>query len=109
MTGDVWDAIISQDPERLSAALARGATVHQEAKGGQTPLHLAAECDAVECANVLLKHGADVNAEDDNFHSPLIVACASASMRAARVLIDAGATVSASDENQVRTATLAMM
>ena len=99
---DVWDAIIAQDAERVATSIARGAKVNQEGSGGQTPLHLAAECDAVDCLSVLLKHGADVNFEDESLRSPLIVACASASMRAARVLIDAGATVRASDENQVR-------
>jgi len=101
MTVDIWDAIIAQDAERVSTIIARGANVNQEGNGGQTPLHLAAECDAVDCVSVLLKHGADVNAEDESFHPPLIVACASASMRAARVLIDAGASVSVSDENQM--------
>ena len=101
MPVDIWDAIIAQDAERVAISISQGANVNQEGSGGQTPLHLASECDAVECLTTLLKHGAELHIEDESMRSPLIVACASGSMRAARALIDAGASVRTSDENQM--------
>lgn len=47
-----------------------GANVHAS-KGGQTPLHSAADGKNVASAKVLLAHGADINAAMDNGMTPL--------------------------------------
>lgn len=63
---------------RLAAAkwlLEHGATVSRATFGGPshgqgvTPLHMAAENDFDEMAQLLLDHGADVTIEEDNYHS----------------------------------------
>jgi ankyrin repeat protein len=63
---------------RLAAAkwlLEHGAKIRRATFGGPshgqgvTPLHLAAENDFAEMAQLLLDHGADVMIEEDNYHS----------------------------------------
>jgi ankyrin repeat protein len=45
--------------------------VNAKAKGGPTPLHLAAQEGCVEAANLLLARQAKVNARDDANRTPL--------------------------------------
>ena len=95
----IWSAIASKDPKQLEALIKAGGDVNMVGGGDQTPLHLACECDAVECTKVLVAHGADLNAEDGQLRSPLLLACESAAAGSAAVLIDKGAPLACTDKN----------
>lgn len=96
---DIWDAIIAHDAERVADIIRLGEDVNQAGSGGQTPLSLACECDAVSVCELLLKAGASLEKEDEESRTPLVIACSSGSMRAAKALIDAGASCRVTDEN----------
>lgn len=83
-------------PRRASTAA--GALPLICAQGEQTPLHLAAELDSVECVRVLLAHGANHAARDGQQLTPLLAACMGNCQAAARALIEAGALLSVQDE-----------
>jgi ankyrin repeat protein len=57
-----YTAIGEQRAEIADLLLRSGASVQEKGLGGMTTLHLAANKDYVELADVLVKHGADVNA-----------------------------------------------
>ena len=69
-------------------------------QGEQTPLHLAAELDAVDCIQLLLKHGANINAQDGQMLTPLLAACAGNCQNASKALMDAGASLTLADEGE---------
>jgi ankyrin repeat protein len=69
-------------------------------QGEQTPLHLAAELDAVDCIKVLLSHGANMNAQDGQMLTPLLGACAGNCQKASKALMEAGASLTIADEEE---------
>lgn len=69
-------------------------------QGEQTPLHLAAELDAVDCIKVLLSHGANLNAQDGQMLTPLLAACAGNCQHASKALMEAGASLTIADEEE---------
>ena len=68
-------------PKLTRALIEGGAAVNDtikvdvdDSRSGQTPLHVAAEADAADVAEVLIKERADINAQDNNGQTPLHVA-----------------------------------
>ncbi|XP_067623254.1 uncharacterized protein [Eurosta solidaginis] len=67
-----------------------------EANGGFTPLHAAAECGYLELVNFLLQNKADVNARNDRDWTPLHAAALNGHLEIVNALILKGANVNAS-------------
>ncbi|XP_067618406.1 uncharacterized protein [Eurosta solidaginis] len=67
-----------------------------EAIGGFTPLHAAAECGYLELVNFLLQNKADVNARNDRDWTPLHAAALNGHLEIVNALILKGANVNAS-------------
>jgi ankyrin repeat protein len=64
----------------------------------KTPLHIAAEWDNVEVAEVLVGGGAAVDAQDSSGNTALSIASEWGSMRMVRMLVEAGASVNMADK-----------
>ncbi|XP_059175605.1 poly [ADP-ribose] polymerase tankyrase-like [Physella acuta] len=78
----------------------------------KTPLHLAAEYQFVEVAEILLKYGADVNAKlnvSKNQTTPLMIAAAQGNLRMVRLLVQYGAVVEQRDRMERTAVTHACM
>lgn len=65
-------AIRRERPDILKLLISASVDVNMVARGGCTPLHVAAGKGDVECVNILLAAGADINALDDEGATPLI-------------------------------------
>ncbi|KAL1507201.1 hypothetical protein AB1Y20_008051 [Prymnesium parvum] len=98
---DIWDALRHKDHAALKTMVAKGSDVNTVGAGDQTPLHMACELDAVECARTLLAHGADLKAEDGQLRTPLLIACECGAVQCARLLIEAGASLACTDKNEM--------
>lgn len=72
---DIFSACARNDSDRLRELLRAGGDGVRERNGqGETPLHWAAWCGAVDCAEQLLRTGAHVNATANNGKTPLHLA-----------------------------------
>lgn len=78
--------------------VAHGADVNVRAKGGRSPLYLAAMYDHRDIIRLLLEHGADANVKDDNGVTPLHLAAWDGYEDVAKLLIDHGADPNAMDK-----------
>jgi ankyrin repeat protein len=92
--GTIHSAVGGGDVEAVKEFLADGADVHakDDAYGGFTPLHIAAN---KEVAELLIANGADVNAKDDGGVTPLHGAATLGHKEIAELLIAKGADVNA--------------
>jgi hypothetical protein len=77
VSGDLFKAITSDDPQRISKALTANPSLLSKRYSayGYTLLEVAALWDAKKCATLLIKAGADVNAQDGLGQTPLHWAC----------------------------------
>lgn len=69
------------------------------ARGGWTPLHVAAERGNTEVVKLLLEAKADIDPKDDDGKTPLHWAVHSGRSEAVKVLIEAGADINARDND----------
>lgn len=69
-------AVFYNDFETVDRLLDKGYTVAHETDDGQTPLHIAAECNQPAMCYFLLQNGAEINAPDNFGGSPLHAAAA---------------------------------
>lgn len=92
------NAVTSNEPEVLKLLLGYALDANAICPGfvEWPPLHFAAECDALECAQILLDHGANINAKDElNAMTALEFALDEmVGPRVARLLIERGADLS---------------
>ena len=122
-SGAKADAKLKSDSEpltdELQATLRRfGKDYDNWDRDGETPLHLAADNNAVETATLLVERGAAVNAKNNNGRTPLHFAADNNAVETATLLVERGAAVNAknnngrtplhfaADNNAVETATL---
>lgn len=107
---DIFSASARNDSERLGELLRADAAAAQQRNGqGETPLHWAAWCGALECARQLLDAGAYINAAADNGKTPLHLAAGPLNAppgrprpdntEMVRLLLGNGAAVDASDNH----------
>ncbi len=69
------EAIIADDGARVEELLHRGISANQCEDGAMvTPLHIAAQYNALQCAKILIQAGAEVDAETVDGITPLEVA-----------------------------------
>ncbi|HWN95149.1 MAG TPA: ankyrin repeat domain-containing protein [Methylomirabilota bacterium] len=85
------DALHTDDAAGLERQLAEGRKSAERFHFGRTPLHIAAESGARDCARVLLSRGADLEAHDEAGQTPLFSALQSGQAALAAELIAAGA------------------
>lgn len=80
----------------VASLLNLGASVDQVAPDGRTALHIAANCDNLECLQVLIKHKSDVNKFDANHKvTALHLAASKGSLACLEELIISGADINA--------------
>lgn len=77
-----------KDKAICEALLVHNANPNQTKKNGQTPLHVAARCNQVIQAKMLLNAGAQIDARDKEGHTPLSVAIQSAQLDIAKRLLE---------------------
>lgn len=102
-------AVLTKSERILLQLIRAGAFVNQGNTHGFTPLHMAAQTNAVELAQILIDAGSDVNAKTDSGDchglTALHIAVRSGSPDLLRMLIDAGAdwraTMSVADAENV--------
>jgi len=100
MNDALFAAVKNRDVETIRRLLDQGdqADVNaEEAHEGKTPLHLAAESDAVGVGRKLLSHGASVDAIDKIGRTPLHLTVGFNALDMARLLLSANAKVDARD------------
>lgn len=85
-------AVFHNDFYTTDKLLDQGYTVSHETDDGQTPLHIAAECNQPSMCRFLLKNGAEIDALDNFGGSPLHAAAACQSqLRVVKILLRGGA------------------
>lgn len=75
--GELSDAVMSGNRQKVSQLLALGAPVNSRYENQNTPLHWAAAAGQKEMVRFLIEKGADVNAKNRNGWSPLNLAIVS--------------------------------
>lgn len=68
-------------------------------ENGQTPLHMAADKDSVDCIMILLKNGANINAADNEGTTPLHAAVIRGSVDVTKTLLENGGNPDLKDED----------
>jgi hypothetical protein len=93
------EAVRAGDEVRCRDLLQQGGrrAVHQEDQCGCTALHVAAHCNSVAVARLLLEHGAKVNAREAWDETPLHIGARSGSVEVCRLLLTNGAEIDAVD------------
>ena len=56
---EMFEAVLSEDEDKIINLIANGAKIDERDKGGSTPLIVAIECDKKKIASLLLDLGAD--------------------------------------------------
>jgi len=72
--GEMFNAVLSDNKEKVSQLLAHGAPVNSRYENQNTALHWAAGAGSTGVARLLIEKGADVNARNKNGWTPLHVA-----------------------------------
>jgi hypothetical protein len=94
----LYEALMANDPRRVSAALGRGADVNERDPDGRTPLFEAVlPWKDPTIAEVLLERGANVRVRDLVGQTPLHAAAAFGTETHLRVLLGGGAEIDARD------------
>jgi uncharacterized protein len=75
----------------VAALVEKGVDVHARSENHETPLHIAAEKNAVGSARRLLAAGADLNAQNGSGMTPLIIAVRNGHLEMAEFLLKEGA------------------
>jgi cytohesin len=68
-------------------------------QGLETPLHRAAQFNAVDVAKVLVAHGVELNARDEDGWSPLMIAALNGHKESITAMLQGGAAVDAKDKD----------
>lgn len=95
----VVDAVLSEDLDRVRAAVQAGGNVNERDRDGRSPLHHACIQGNEDIGDLLLASGADVAPSDDNGMTPLHFAASHNQLKIGKRLLDEGAPVDARDSN----------
>lgn len=91
-------AVFKNDFNAVNRLLGEGASPCQAMADGQTPLHVAAECNLPRMCELLLKQGAQVNAPDSFSGTPLHTAVAfQTDLEVVKILVGYGANIHLKD------------
>jgi arylsulfatase A-like enzyme/ankyrin repeat protein len=97
---DIWEAMESQDPERVRRCLKTGANANQlDEVLGVSPLSMAAMADNVELARALFEGGADVDVRNKDGSTPLLGAAFLGRVEMLEFLLEKGADPDAKNAN----------
>ncbi len=69
--GELHEAAVSGDVQKVRELLEQGADVDSRAKGGWMPLYYAAKEGHTETVRLLIEYGADVNVRGEDGDTPL--------------------------------------
>jgi ankyrin repeat protein len=86
-----YDALMSEDQQRISEIVAQGADVNTSRLDGFLPLHFSIANKAEASVDWLLAHGADVESKDGGGNTPLLWAVSMKNDRVIDILLRAGA------------------
>ena len=90
-TGELLQAVVTQNLDRLDKAIAAGADVNTTFKKHRTALFLAVKKGNEQLIEKLIAAGADVNVQDGKGNTPLIVATKDESLSSVQLLLHNGA------------------
>lgn len=90
-TQQLIQAVLANNPERITAALADGANLEAKDSDGRTPLLLAVRGNHIQAAQSLINAGANVNAQDHMQDSPFLYAGAAGQTMIVLMCMRAGA------------------
>ena len=91
-------AVFKNDFNTVNRLLGEGVSPRQTMADGQTPLHVAAECNLPRMCELLLKKGAQVNAQDSFSGTPLHTAVAfQTDLEVVKILVGYGANIHLKD------------
>ena len=97
---DIWEALESQDLQRVRRSLEAGADANQlDELLGVSPLSMAAMTGNVELAEVLLEGGADVDVRNNDGSTPLLGAAFLGRVEMLELLLERGADPGARNAN----------
>ena len=92
-TAELSDAVVGNDPARVSYLLDHGANPDKVAELESNALQMAARDNELQVARILIEHGASVNLRDDDGWSPLMRAALRGHNDMVRLLLDKHAQV----------------
>lgn len=98
---ELGNAIIGNDPVRVSLLIEKGADVNLRDSNGYAPLHSAARNRNGPIVELLAKNKADVNAPDSGGFTPIFYAAARNHVPTIDTLVKLGANVDAKDGNGI--------
>ena len=84
-------ALQKDDVVEVTRLLAEGRSVLERFHFRRTPLHIACESGAIQCARQLIESGADIEAYDEAGHTPLLCALQAGHTEPTTLLLAAGA------------------
>lgn len=93
----------------VAALVGKGADIHARSENDETPLHIAADKNAVGSARLLLEAGADINAQNGSGMTALIIAVRGNHLEMAEFLLKEGADAAKKTHMSLTAADLAQM
>ncbi|KAK8187634.1 ankyrin repeat-containing domain protein [Phyllosticta paracitricarpa] len=95
----LYSAVYDGDVELLQMAVRFGADPSFREQNGETPLHMACQCDQAQLTSILLEAGADHSIQGLNGRTPLHIAAYWGFNDCLKLLLEHGADVSMQDNN----------
>lgn len=94
LSEELLDAVTAGDRDRVALLIGKGADVNKLGKGGEAPIHIAAQNRRSDLIELLLKHKADPDLADSDGMTPLLYAVMRNHVPSIQVLAGGGAKLS---------------